>query len=465
MYSKLRLFKELSRPCSVEEDIELLRQVVEEVSAKFDPDLIDAAEQAFGFPYYQLVEFARGQHPEARDFIKAVKLHSAWLGSYLRLTEANEGPGHFHALSALACIGAALGTSVWLDMGFYRIYPPMAVLLTGPSGIRKSVVLAAASNLLTPFVDRGLIAVFRDRFTIEGIISNVTSGSRVLLMASELAATFGKARYLEDSIPLITRMLDQEGIDYTTKTAGRFSIKDVAFGLLGASTMDWLLNEIPNSAATGGFLGRFLIPYARTTTRYVYRAEDVSAKIAGLGEMALDASSSVSGKVKLSTEADRWAERWYKSSRGDLDESFMSAAMGSYYNRRLTHLLRIALILAVLDKSQRVELPHVLDAYAILSYIEPGHLNVLTEVAGSMTHRDMVTLAAELSPRGTPAERAVHIGVLLMGSKRYKEAMAYAIRTGVVKMDGGRYYLTLKNAPPMLRKVIMAKREAHDDPA
>lgn len=450
------LIESLKTPKDPIVNADLVKEVVQRIAEDFNPLLVDAAEQCFGLPYYRIAEIARGIRVSREPDLANEKLHNTILKSYLELTQNNEAPGHFHALAALSSVGAAIGTQVWVNMGYYKVYPPMAVLLVGPSGIRKSVAIAISQNLLEPFDE---LQVFRDRFTIEGLISYVKDGAKVLLVASELAATFGRAKYLEDLIPLITRMLDQEGIEFTTKGAGRFKLSNVAFGLLSASTVDWLLNELPNGAVTGGFLGRFLIGYARSTDRYSYRTEDITDKVKSLGNYVAESVKRVSGEFKLSAEADRWLERWYKASKDANNDPLLGPALGSYYNRRLVHIIRIALVLSVMAGKNKITTEDVLDANKLLSFIEPGHVNVLAQVTGSTTHRDLITIAAEIPPDGIPVEKLVHIGCVFMGYQRFKEALSLGTNSKLILNKNGKYHLRLDSVSPAIRKAIMARRE------
>lgn len=444
------LLQALRVPRTIEHDEELAREAIEMLRESFSPELVDAIESAFGLPVNELDRRLKG-HSKAEE----LNVTNPWLGAYLKLTADSESPQHFHCMAALSVAGALWGTSAWVNLGYCKVYPPMAVLLVGPSGVRKSAAISAALAL----VPESGLTVFRDRFTLEGIIAGVRQGSRVLMVASEFAAAFGRAKYLEDSVPVVTRMLDQEGIEYTTKTAGKFKVTDVAFGLLAASTVDWIVSGLPQSAASGGFLGRFLIPYAAHAPKCVYRADDNTEKLKLLGESLMVLTRSTRGELNLTLEADAWLSRWYRSFHG---ENFsLSSAMSSYYNRRLVHLVRIALVLALVSGSSCIGLTHVKDAYKVLKLIEPGHLSVLAEVAGASTYRDLVTLLSSVTRNRVSKEVLTNVGVLTLGLKRFREAISVGINMGVVVPTGGSYSIVLSKAPEPLRKLIASRRE-HD---
>ena len=429
---------------------ELAREALEHLREEFDVELVDLIENAFGVTVDVLYRQVYENEPD--DLASTLSLSTAWIGAYLKLTNESESPQIFHCMAALAAVGSMWGKSAWINLGYTKVYPPMAVLLVGPSGVRKSAAISQAIHLL----EYSDVHIFKDRFTLEGIISSVKDGSRTLLVASEFAATFGKAKYLEDAVPVMTRMLDQEGIEYTTKTAGKFKLRNVAFGLLAASTAEWIHSGLPQSAVNGGFLGRFIIAFAPRPTKCVYKAADVSTNIEALGNGISEFARSIRGEIVLEPDADAWLARWYRSTHGDVFA--IGPAMASYYNRRLVHLVRMALVLALGSGSSSVTVKHVRDAYKILTEIEPGHLQVLAEVAGANTYRDLVTLLSSFKRTIITKEHFVHIGTMLFGHRRFREAVLAGMNMGVISMQGDKYKITMGKAPDALRKVVMAKK-------
>ena len=46
-----------------------------------------------------------------------------FLVNYLKYTTEHESPEDFHAWVAMSLIAVTIGRNVWLDRGFYRLYP------------------------------------------------------------------------------------------------------------------------------------------------------------------------------------------------------------------------------------------------------------------------------------------------------------------------------------------------------
>lgn len=134
------------------------------------------------------------------------------------------------------------------------------LLLIGPSGIGKSSAVKIAKKLL-PFVPE----IQRPQFieggaTKEKLHMDLVDQPKAILFAPELAAFFSKEKYKESLIPYVTNLLDYEDvIELRTRRDGIVSVLNPSVSILGASTLEWLQDQLPDSAVSGGFLARFLI--------------------------------------------------------------------------------------------------------------------------------------------------------------------------------------------------------------
>src|SRR3990167_8776352 len=71
-----------------------------------------------------------------------------WLRVYLSLTEGQESPDIFHLWCAVSTIATTLERNVWLDRGYYTLYPNLYVVLVSGSAVaRKSTAIGVASRL------------------------------------------------------------------------------------------------------------------------------------------------------------------------------------------------------------------------------------------------------------------------------------------------------------------------------
>ena len=68
-----------------------------------------------------------------------------WIYKYLKYTDQMESPSSFHIWSALAALSCTLQRKVWINRGFYTLYPNQYIILVAESAFcRKSTAIGVA---------------------------------------------------------------------------------------------------------------------------------------------------------------------------------------------------------------------------------------------------------------------------------------------------------------------------------
>ena len=453
MPRKREIFRKLAEQ---EPTLELAAEAITELREKFDPELLVAIEEKFGCTLAELHQRLSGVNPA--DPVSEWHTSCNWLATYITVTSATEAPRIFHLFSALAVASAAFGSGCFIDLGHSKVYPPIPVILLGPSGTRKSSAIGLAARLLKYLEQDGSISIIRDRFTIEGLVDVVRSGSKVMLLSSELSATLGKAKYLEGLIPVLTRLLDQEGFETTTRTYGITRVSDVAFGFLGASTTDWMLSEIPASALTGGFLGRFLLAPSAETIRVVYRTQPMDHALESLAKELAKLVAKLHGAVVFSPAADSYLESWYKAYRVSMDESLPIA--NTYHSRKLVHVVRLAMVLTLLNGRRVISEQEVKESIELLDIVEPRMIGVLAELSGNMVFRDMAQAIRIIGRRKFSLPLLAQLLIPVLGRKRYSEMLLSGLEMGVLRQPSKSVIaVDYSKITPQLRRVLTYELE------
>lgn len=184
----------------------------------------------------------------------------SWFREWMDIWPTSESPKSFLLFSGMAMLGACLGRRVWLDQDIHQVRPMLNLLLIGPSGIGKSSAVKVAKKLL-PYVPEQHRAQFIEGgATKEKLHMDLVDQPKAILFAPELAAFFSKEKYKESLIPYVTNLLDYEDrIELRTRRDGIVIVDNPSVSILGASTLEWLQDQLPDSAVSGGFLARFLI--------------------------------------------------------------------------------------------------------------------------------------------------------------------------------------------------------------
>ena len=147
-----------------------------------------------------------------------------------------------------------------MDQDIHQVRPMLNLLLIGPSGIGKSSAVKVGKRLLPYVPEMNRPQFIEGGSTKEKLHEDLVAQPKAILFASELAAFFSKEKYKESLIPYVTELLDyNDVIQIRTRKDGILDVLYPSVSILGASTLEWLQDQLPDSAVTGGFLARFLI--------------------------------------------------------------------------------------------------------------------------------------------------------------------------------------------------------------
>lgn len=170
-----------------------------------------------------------------------------------------EPPKSYILFAGMMMLGAALGRKIWYNQDFRKLWPMLNLLLIGPSGIGKSTAIYMARKLLEsiPKVEQPQFIV--GGATPEALHKDLLPNPHAVLFASELANFFNRQKYMEGMIPYCTELLDYGAVEKRTVHGGMIRIEEPSVTVVGGSTVEWLQEQLPDSATAGGFLARFLI--------------------------------------------------------------------------------------------------------------------------------------------------------------------------------------------------------------
>lgn len=355
-----------------------------------------------------------------------------WLDSYMEYTSEQESPEEFHRWTGLAVMSAALGRHIWLDRGYYTIYPNLYVILVaGSAKCRKSVSSHIGINLLNELKVKPMI--FSQKITNEALIkalldAKIDNQSAGIIYASELSVFMGKDAISSGLIPTLTDLYDSpKKWTYHTRTRGLEIIENVSVCMLAASTMDWLKTSIPIDAVGGGFTSRVIFVYQEKPRRAILfprRAENFAKLQADLVH-DLDHIRSQRGQMDLSPEAMEFAEVWYKE---EINKNH-DARLEGYFGRKHDTMFKLAMVLAMAESDERwVQQHHVATALEMLYKNEPSLMNIISAVtsnevgeksdkmlvmirkAGQITHSDLIRQCWRM---GNSLELAEHVKTLI----------------------------------------------------
>lgn len=312
---------------------------------------------------------------KADDFLPLIP-KKGWLRLYYGYVEDTEAPSVFHVMSAMTMISAGLKRNVWVSQGKWKIFPNLATFLIGPSTwTHKTTAINIAVNL---GLKANIFRLMAEKATSEYIIDALAEGDEAVgfIVLPELAASLTRKKYQEDLIQVLTRLWDCPDV-MPTGTIGRGgkTLYNVSVTTIAGSTEAWLVEAIPSSAFSGGFMARVLQIYQESGYKEVPEPSSGDPEVETQLIELLGRVSFIKGEVTRSPPARKWFNNWYHEVRLIRPED---VRLDPFYGRVPDHLLRLAMILRLAEnefldrpdeKPVMLEVSHLEEANAIIQWI------------------------------------------------------------------------------------------------
>lgn len=344
---------------------------------------------------------------EPKDFISL----------YLDYTCETECPTFFHRWAAVSCLGAWLGRDFFFNHGHFTLHPNLYVMLIGAPGTKKSSAIKIGAKLLT---EAGYTTFAAKKTRQEKFLLDLAEQSGQLAEGSVLdeldmldrnlwgagsndAASYSTMKPAEcfvaadefnnfiglgniDFVSILGELWDYEGVyDYKLKSSKSVYIPNPTISILGGNTPTGFSQAFPPEAIGQGFFSRLLLVYGEPSgVKYTFPPAPDLAKRAALIDMLTKIKTKVVGEASISQDALVMVDRIYHTWEGIDDARFEH-----YTNRRLTHLLKLCLVIAASKMSTVITKEVVLEGNTLLSFTESLMPRALGEF-GKAKHSEVV---------------------------------------------------------------------------
>jgi hypothetical protein len=376
--------------------------------------------------------------------------------NFLSLARGTEIPELFALWSGVGAASAMLGRRIWIDMGSYTVFPNVYVLLVASSGRhRKSSSLNLALDLIHELPLKPNI--IPQKITPEALIDALREGApngkiaaahEGFVFASEFNTFFNRKAYEAGLGAMLTDFWDCPKVwEYRTKGRGVEQLELTCFGLLGASTIEFLREAIPEDAIGSGFTSRCVFVYSKDPPPPVARTTFDQAKLATRERVKknLERLATLNGPATLTEEAWKVYEEEYYRWHKQAEEFWNNKTLEGYASRRNVHWLKLGLIFAATDGVLQIEARHLRGSLVILQNAEK-HMKIVTaELTTSDIGRFIGQVLAFIKAR-RKATKAEIISVMMhsLSAKQLTEVLDTLVASGQVKLhliDNGVYYV------------------------
>jgi len=346
---------------------------------------------------------------------------SGFLRKYVDYTLHSEAPLAYHLFSALVGVGATVNRRIWFNMGYYRVFPNMGVIILGPSGIKKT---SAANIMVGMLTELELTKIYSEKLTPEQLVEAMKDMAQGLIYAPEMAVFLGRQRYMEGIVPLITRFMDCPDV-WASETVmrGKKVLRDVAISSLMCSTLDWFISNTSEDVVSGGFIARNIIVAQDSSPRLepIPRPGNTLVRQALVNDLAR--IHSLEGELTLTPACAERYDSWYREQKSE-SNSAEHELLVTYYQRKPDHVKRVAMCLHLADCNNLLLDVHCFDrAILIMDWVErfiPPMLKRMFKTA--VGHEQDLVLASIKSAGGVVEHSALVRRVQYrMNSKQMRE--------------------------------------------
>ena len=382
-----------------------------------------------------------------------------WIYKYLKYTDQMESPSSFHIWSSLAALSCTLQRKVWINRGFYTLYPNQYIILVAESAFcRKSTAVGVAINDLVQTAQ--VATINKDKMTAEKLCVELSRGEKehkldnaITIFVPELATFLGASAFHSGIIPLLTSFYEcPSSADYKTKASGEFHMSNVCINLVGATTLDCMSTNLPGDTVEGGFTGRVVFVVAEEPRLSNPWPELSLAEIALRTELVGDLIriNNLNGAFKITTGAKNEYSKWYNHRTEGTD-----LRLRGYYGRKGDHVLKIATCVSagdpgVCNGNLKIEASHIRIALRLLSKAERLMHLAFRGTAFSKSSKDIDRILGYLMREQSKGNLPVKHSLLLKRNSHYLNATEFKEVIDTLVQQGDVEVVTIKGTKGLL---------------
>lgn len=323
-----------------------------------------------------------------------------WLSAFQDYSSYGEAPRRMYFWTGVSTIAGALRRHVWVDMGHFKWYPNLYVILVAPPGVvAKTTTADIGMDLLrqVPGVAFGPSVVSWQALVQafgQAAESFQDPASLEYLTMSPMTISSGEFGNLlnpqdKEMVDMLVNLWDGKGFRKVTKHSGSDDVVNPWINIIACTTPAWIAGNFPEYMIGGGFTSRCVFVYADKKERYVAYpklhmppniAETQQRLVADLEHIA----TKLIGEYVITPDALAWGQEWYEHHNKHRPAHLQDDRFGGYLARKQTFIHKIAMILAASCRDELViTRSDLVTAADMVTDLEGEMINVFKKIGRS----------------------------------------------------------------------------------
>lgn len=325
----------------------------------------------------------------------------SFLNDYRTFCSGSEAHPTYHMFSGLVALSSIISRRIWVEQGYFKVYPNLYVVLVGPPGNRKTSAMSIAKALIR---ELGNVPFSAECVTKEKLVLDLFEQERVIermsdqykdqriytpmtIMVTELSEFLGAGSV--GMVNFLTTIYDQDVYESRTKNKGEVRVTGPFLNLLACTTPDWITTYLRGDVISGGFSRRaiFVLETGKAG-RIPFPAVSAEAKLAWDRCIAHARKlEKIHGPLTWEPAAREFYSSWYKALEMPTEETVVG-----YYETKHMQLLKISMLLAVAEGTELVlRQSHLEGGLALLKLAEEN----LSKVFAGIGRNELNAAAAK----------------------------------------------------------------------
>lgn len=346
---------------------------------------------------------------ETQPYVRKCK---NWLTDFGRWTlPRSEAPETFIFWTGLFTLSSALRRHVKIPktlFGSWEASPNLYILFIAKAGkARKSTTANYSEELID---DVGHITKAPELITKESLLTTLVKADDAAM--SILAPEFGE--FMVKSGPemygFLTNMFDgKKNIRASTLSRGVEFAERPCVNLLGATTPEWVAENMPASVIGGGFASRVIFVFEERVRRrqLYYESLDYEALERLRNNLVNDLdhiARNIHGDFQLTEEAKEFMESWYRANADAPPDT--DAALAGYFERKPAHIHKVAMLVHIAYSDELIlNVDDFKNAIRLLEQVEVKLPETFQAIGRNPYTLDLKNMVEWIKAKGRVSER------------------------------------------------------------